>query len=146
MTLDELPGNCGISVIVGLGPKPTAKEFIEAALSERAWLNAGMYAFSDITKKKKSWNLAEDLCDLGDVFETRTVKNPNSKNKIVLWVWQPDRESVYSFCQANKIHFIAYEDRAASAQVKKMQCMCEDCTADIYGNDYIDPEGWKKHK
>lgn len=98
MRLEQIPGCCGIQEIINICDTAGRPEFAAYAASEE---NAAFFVFSSITNgktggKSPGTELAEfiEANGLGTVVKSGPSKNGNTKNKLTMWVWTPDKKAL----------------------------------------------------
>lgn len=101
MAINRIPSCCGVGDYTGISnfddPVQALKHIINSAMGPRSTY-FGIITFSDVARRQigfKVQKLIEDM-NLGKITVTSRRHNPNSSNKIVLWVWEFD----HTACQA----------------------------------------------
>lgn len=96
--------SCGISVLSGLSGTAPAR-IVDKILKERASTDRkntreAFVVFSDIDRHPDSTHGGGALCryikenNLGDIIEAGPRMNPNTGNRIKMWIWSPPHESL----------------------------------------------------
>lgn len=115
MCLEDSEISCGVKQISGvsrIGNGATAEEaMFELVENEDSWSDSidldriyPFYLFSDTVASKGGRKFAKFILDneLGSVYKSSEGINPNTQNKIEVFVWTPNKKKLTSWY--NKLH------------------------------------------
>jgi len=96
---------CGVDEIEAL--ERTAKESLLEICEEKYGWGASQQAFilfTDITTSGRGRKLSKYITDnkLGDVIKTNPKTNPNSGNRVTVWVWAINETALLKWWNKNK--------------------------------------------
>jgi len=96
---------CGVDEIEAL--ERTAKESLLEICEEKYGWGASQQAFilfTDIASSTRGKNLSKYITEkkLGDVIKTAPKTNPNSGNRVTVWVWAINEKSLLAWWNKNK--------------------------------------------
>ena len=95
MSLTRLRSCCGVGELTDLSPAPTTD--LKQIVKESQY---AMYVFTDVDLKYSRGNALAAYIKANNLsvkfFESDSLKNPNSGNKIKLWQFVPDWEKIYA--------------------------------------------------
>lgn len=96
---------CGVHEIEAL--ERTAKESLLEICEEKYGWGASQQAFilfTDITTSVRGRKLSKYITDnnLGDIIKTASKVNPNSGNRVTVWVWAVNEKRLLAWWNKNK--------------------------------------------
>lgn len=92
--------SCGVAQLYDMYEEGNPKDIMKTVANEINEINAKIILFSDVAGPKKGGaKLAAFIGKkkLGPLISSRAVVNPNSGNKIKVWMWTVDRKKLAKY-------------------------------------------------
>lgn len=96
--ITRLDGCCGIRELYNLSDG-SEHIILQVAEAIRNGYDAAFYLFADNYDNRNGWRLARYITKhkLGKLTETKSTFNPNSNNKMKVWLWKIDQRAIFKF-------------------------------------------------
>lgn len=104
VNVEQTRGCCGNDEIYNLQRDPTENVLKVAFQRYEEENKAAFYTFADVVGFKNGSRLAKFIVknNLGQIVETRSKRNPNTDNRIRVWIWDVDDVALKRWWAKNK--------------------------------------------